>query len=260
VLRGRKVLIWPDDDAPGRTYAKKVAATLTKLDCEVSIIDAAQLARTAPGGGTREQTKEGWDAANAITEWPDTSALRRVAFTWVKPFDATDAGPAYVSFGKFEMDDDGLTYESTRGRGDNVEIVVTRVSASLEILGLGRSPDGRGWGKYLLKPCKATPASICAPLAADGLQIVRGQQRQFANYLSGVQTKARVTMVHRTGWHEIEGKDVFVLPGENIGRPRVGRVLLDGTAHGPYEAAGTLAEWRDGVGAMTAAFGRDGWP
>jgi hypothetical protein len=77
VLRGRKVLIWPDDDAPGRAYAKNVAATLTKLDCEVSIIDAAQLARTAPGGGTREQMKEGWDAVDAITEWPDTSALRR---------------------------------------------------------------------------------------------------------------------------------------------------------------------------------------
>jgi len=78
-------------------------------------------------------------------------------------------------------------------------------------------------------------AAICAPLAAEGLQIVRGQQREFANYLSSAQTTGRVTVVHRTGWHEIDGENVFVLPGDNIGRKGVGRVLLDGAAHGPYE-------------------------
>ena len=65
-LRGRKVLIWPDDDVPGRAYALKVGATLTALDCDLSIIDAAALARTTPDGGSREPTKVGWDAADAI--------------------------------------------------------------------------------------------------------------------------------------------------------------------------------------------------
>ena len=59
VLRGRKVLIWPDDDAPGRAYAAKVGATLAALDCDVSIIDAAALARIAPGGGMREPIERG---------------------------------------------------------------------------------------------------------------------------------------------------------------------------------------------------------
>ncbi len=72
VLRGRKILLWPDNDAPGRTYAGKVGATLAALNCDVSIVDAAGLARTAPDGGTRELTKDGWDAADAITEWADT--------------------------------------------------------------------------------------------------------------------------------------------------------------------------------------------
>jgi uncharacterized protein (DUF927 family) len=84
------------------------------------------------------------------------------------------------------------------------------------------------------------------------LQIVRGQQREFANYLSGVETKARVTVVHRTGWHEIDGESVFVLPHENIGRQGVGRVLLDGAAYGPYETRGTLADWREGVATLAA--------
>src|SRR5262249_53026150 len=60
VLRGRKVLIWPDDDEPGRGFAAKVAALLVALDCDVSIIDAGALARMAPDGGSRDPSKDGW--------------------------------------------------------------------------------------------------------------------------------------------------------------------------------------------------------
>jgi putative DNA primase/helicase len=149
VLRGRKVLIWPDDDAPGRSYAAKVGATLTALDCDVSVIDAATLSRTAPGGGTREPTKGGWDAADAITEWADIAALRLASVHCAKPFDAAEAAPAYISFGRFKMDADGLHTEVKRGRGDNSDIEIVRVSAPFEILGRARDPQGHGWGRFL---------------------------------------------------------------------------------------------------------------
>ena len=61
-----------------------------------------------------------------------------------------------------------------------------------------------------------------------------------------------MTVVHRTGWHEIDGENVFVLPNECIGPICTGRVLLDNAAHGPYDTKGTLAEWRDGVAALAA--------
>jgi putative DNA primase/helicase len=153
-----------------------------------------------------------------------------------------------------------------RGRGDNPEIEIVRVSAPFEIVGLGRDPHGRAWGRFLRwrdpdgrphekfvadEALQGDAAAICGPLAAEGLQIVRGLQREFANYLSGAQTTARVTTVQRTGWHEIEGENVFVLPGETIGRTVTGRVLLDGAAQGPYETKGTLADWRDCVGELT---------
>lgn len=265
VLRGRKVLVWPDDDAPGCAYARRVSTILAALDCEISVVDAAALARTAPGGGPREPTKDGWDAADAITEWPDL-ALRRAAYTCARPFDVAESTPAYISFGKYTMDTDGLHTEVKRGRrGNSFEIV--RVSAPFEILGHGRDPHGRAWGRFLRwrdpdgrvhkkfvadEALQSDAAAICAPLAADGLQIVRSQQREFANYVSSVQTDRRVTVVQRTGWHAIEGENVFVLPDEIIGRKGVGRVLLDGAAHGPYEAKGTLSEWHDGVGALAA--------
>ena len=147
------------------------------------------------------------------------------------------------------------------------ELDVVSVSASFEILGLGRNPDGRGWGRFLRwrdadgrqhekfvsdEGLQGDAPAICAPLAAEGLQIVRDRQREFANYLSGARTHSRVTVVHRTGWHEIENDRVFVLPGENISRKGVGRVLLDGMAHGPYETKGTLTEWRSGVAALAS--------
>lgn len=203
VLRGRTVLIWPDNDAPGRTYAAKVAATLAELDCDVSIIDAAALARTAPDGGKREPPKGGWDAGDAITEWADVEALRWAAVDCGKPFDATEA-PAYISFGRFTMDADGLNTEAKRGRGANSEIEIVRVSAPFEIVGLGRDPDGHSWGRFLRwrdpdgrqhekfvsdEALQGDIATFCAPLAAGGLQIVRAQQREFANYLSSAETK-----------------------------------------------------------------------
>jgi putative DNA primase/helicase len=267
VLRGRKVLVWPDDDAPGCTYAGKVGATLAALDCDVSIIDANALARIAPDGGTRKPSKKGWDAADAITEWSNTAALRRAAVEWAKPFDAAEGATAYISFGLFTMDADGLHAKVARGRGKNAEVEIVRVSAPFEILGRGRDPDGRAWGRYLRwrdpdgrsherfvadEFLHGDASAMCGPLAADGLEIVRDQQRAFTNYLSGVQLAGRVTVVQRTGWHKIEGENVFVLPGENIGRKGVGRVLLDHAAHGPYETKGTPADWRDGVAALAA--------
>ena len=43
-LAGRRVLIWPDNDAAGRKYADQVAAILAALGCDVLIIDAKALA------------------------------------------------------------------------------------------------------------------------------------------------------------------------------------------------------------------------
>ena len=56
-LAGRRVLIWPDNDEAGGKYALEVAAILSALDCDVSIIDAAALAAIDPNGGAREPAK-----------------------------------------------------------------------------------------------------------------------------------------------------------------------------------------------------------
>ena len=261
-LAGLRVLIWPDADEPGAKYAAGVALILHGLGCDVSIIDAVALASIPPGGGKREPEK-GWDAADAVGEWIDANALRKAAWELRKPY---SAGPSFVSWGSFTMDSDGLTQE-TKGRGKDAGPETTWISAPFEILGAGRDPQGRGWGKHLRFLDKdnrhhlrvvsdaalhGDPAALCAGLADEGLTISRGQQRAFAVYLSGATVKGRVTVVPRTGWHLIGGHSVFALPDETLGPKGAGAVVLDAAAHGPYEAIGTLADWQAGVGALSS--------
>ena len=85
LLAGRRVLIWPDADGPGKKYAQEVAAILIDLECEIAVIDGAALARIEPNSGHREPTSKGWDAADAIDEWQDIDALREAAKGLAKP-------------------------------------------------------------------------------------------------------------------------------------------------------------------------------
>lgn len=262
-LAGRRVLIWPDNDAAGRKYAEQVAQIVAALDCAVSIIDAAALAAINPAGGAREPVEK-WDAADAAAEWSDLGALRKAAANFAKPF---DAGPAFVSYGPYDMTASGLTVELEKGRGENKTTEQHWIAAPFEIIGACRDPHGREWGKFLrwLDPdgrahnrhvaesaLQGDPAALCAALASDGLRINRTRQRDFAGYLSGAIVKRRVTTVFKTGWHDIGGQSVFVLPEITIGPRGAATVILDGAAHGPYEARESLKDWQDGVGFLAS--------
>ena len=260
-LAGRRVLIWPDADEAGGKYAADVAAILLALGCEVSIIDAMALAGLSPDGGARDPVK-GWDAADAVREWAHLGELRKAAVGLAVPF---EAGPEFVSWGGFSMTADGLTSETAKGRGEAATTEAVLVSSAFEIIGACRDPHGRGWGKWLRwrdgdqrlhmkhvtdAALQGDPASLCGALADEGMTINRAQQRAFVTYLGGATVKSRVTVVPRTGWHNIGGHRVFVLPGEAIGPKGSERVILDASAAGPYEARGSLKDWQDGVGVL----------
>jgi putative DNA primase/helicase len=61
-----------------------------------------------------------------------------------------------------------------------------------------------------------------------------------------------VTVVARTGWHEIGERSVFLLPGETISSRAGEPVILDDVATGAYGARGTIEEWRDGVAKLAS--------
>ena len=262
-LAGRLILIWPDHDAAGAKYAREVAAILAALGCFVFIIDAKALAAIDPAGGTREP-RDKWDAADAAAEWSDRAALRKTANGLRKPF---DPGPAFVSHGAFAMTARGLEAETTRRSGGNQKTLRERVSGAFEILGKSRNPKGGDWGLWLrwhdgdgrthtrlvaFADLHGEPAALCRGLAADGLHIERSKQHALADYLNGAEAHGRVTRVETTGWHTIGGRDVFVLPGGTIGPSAAEIVILDGGASAPYEASGTLADWRENVGVLAS--------
>jgi putative DNA primase/helicase len=113
---GRKVIIWPDADDPGAKYAAQVAEILAGHRCEVTVIDALALASLDPNGGDRAPVK-GWDATDAIIDWPSPNELRTAAHGLAKAF---KKGPEFVSWGDFTMGPKGLTTNQVKRRkGDD---------------------------------------------------------------------------------------------------------------------------------------------
>jgi putative DNA primase/helicase len=90
-------------------------------------------------------------------------------------------------------------------------------------------------------------SALCGGLADKGLRINPNQQRAFRTYVAGCNVMGRVTIVSRTGWHDIDGHRA----DETIGPKGSERVILNASAVGPYEARGLLANWQQGVGALS---------
>jgi putative DNA primase/helicase len=183
--------------------------------------------------------------------------------------------PAYVSVFPFTMSERGL-FKRIRAKGADggdeegdedtaVEKHVLRtvhVSAPFEILGKCRDPDGNSQGLLLrwsdddgrthiqFVPYSALygdAAALCGGLADGGLPVDERRVRDIKRYFRSVEVDARVTRVTRTGWHEICGKKVFVLPGGTIGNDSSEVVMLDGSDKAPYEVNGTIDSWRDNI-------------
>jgi uncharacterized protein (DUF927 family) len=173
----------------------------------------------------------------------------------------------FMTFGPFAMTDKGLTKEVPIKSGSKTTWPA-RVSAPFKVIGYCRNPDGEGWGKTIRfrdtdgRPhvrhvsdvaLHSDPSKLAGEIGSAGLHIDRTRQKEFAEYLNKVAPPNRVTHVDRTGWHEIRGKRVFVLPGETIGADALGEtVVLQNAEAGNYKRKGSLEEWQAGVGALAA--------
>jgi uncharacterized protein (DUF927 family) len=174
----------------------------------------------------------------------------------------------FVSWGDFRMNPTrGLHNHKVNRKDQESDGTGDWVCAPFEIAGRCRDPKGNGWGLLLRwkdadhrvhthnvprSALHSDPSALCGMLDVGGLTINPGQQRAFRTYLSGCNVKQRVTVVDRTGWHNIGGTQVFVLPNESIGSAGAEHVILDGSAVGPYETKGTLRDWQAGIGELSS--------
>jgi putative DNA primase/helicase len=177
----------------------------------------------------------------------------------------------FLSFGSFTMNEKGLTVEvPSRKKGEGRRILW--ISAPFEILGRTRDPNGHEWARLLRwrdDDCRehtqpisdadlhGDPKTLCALVASRGLKIATGYVRShLLRYLNEAPTESRVTVVARTGWHEIGGTKVFVLPEETVGTIKNETVIVQGAASAPFETCGLVADWQKSVGSLVTGHSR----
>jgi putative DNA primase/helicase len=89
-LRGRKVIVWPDHDAPGQSYAEQIAMMLHRdFDTPAAIVPISDGFLCKVTGQTDGETgralsplHKGWDAADAVAQgWGVTEISRLVTLT-----------------------------------------------------------------------------------------------------------------------------------------------------------------------------------
>jgi putative DNA primase/helicase len=175
-----------------------------------------------------------------------------------------EAEQQFISFPPFTMD-------PKRGLFVTIKSESIWLSAPFEMIGRVRDPQSHGWARLLQwkdddgvihqrpvadQDLHGDGAALCATLANAGLKVVTGSIRaHFIAYLNSAIVKARITIVPRTGWHSVDDKKVFALPGEGIGI--VGRVILAAEVTAShYTSFGALEDWQGSVAKLAAAHGR----
>lgn len=256
VMRGRIVLIWGDNDNPGRAYAADVARLAKEAGAKtVAIVDVPKewpkswdLADPPPNGVTFAQLQAMLDAALArsATEMPDG----------------------------FRMTAEGLVFDD-EPTGKNSLPSAVRIAAPFEVVAETCDESGEGWGLLLEWRDRAGRRhrllvsrqlihqqgnQIAEQLEHAGLSCGVGRMEHdlLKRYFGGVRARRLLRSVTRTGWHQTERGPVFVLPGgETFGRQGAEVILQPELASldNACQPAGNLADWQHTV--ATWAEGND---
>ncbi len=219
------------------------------------------------GGGNVDATLPDPVTATAACDAPLLAADPVATGSETDDVDVTGAPPpTYRSYDGFKMTEAGLFYRQKSDSEEGNEKAGTRISAAFEVLAKVRDPAGNGWafclrwrdagGKLHERTLPMTKLhhdhrALEAWFAERGLPVAVGRGKSLAEYLSAVPVYNLATTVARTGWHEIDGRRVFVHPRETFGLPQNERVLLLDADNTPYDQMGTLDGWRSSVGALT---------
>lgn len=86
-LHNRTVILWPDNDKPGREHMQRVAVKLLSLECIVQILDIARLALPEKGDVVDYLTVHPNATASDLMALPCTAVTVKEAFTEAPPQD-----------------------------------------------------------------------------------------------------------------------------------------------------------------------------
>jgi len=252
-LKGKDVVILPDNDEAGRNHAEHVKQSLTGKARSIVVValpvqqEKADVTDWKEAGGTRE-------AIEALVE-----AARRQAQALIPAPDSTSSPATSETQPRgFRMTPEGLIREQDSGP----DLWICQL---FEVLSRTRDSRNEDWGREIRfkDPDGVEHTTILsdALLAGD-----RGEWRQFLlrqgfkmshspkasaaqrEYLFRIDPAARSRRVPIMGWHNHQG--VFITPGWSVPAETPERIILDhgGEAH-HFKRSGTLEEWRQSVSA-----------
>lgn len=286
-LKGRSVVLWPDNDSSGSSCMEEVAKKLQEIGAEsVRFVELATfkrkptlkdgLAAFAKGG----KWDEGDDAADALGKgWTaaHVAELERSGEFFVSLNHEQSDEPAEpkaaakqpeksktdVLPGGFRLAPEGVFYTGDDGES-------RPVCSSLEILARTRDDKGHNWGLLVefddpdgAKKRWNIPArnmtgdfgkDVLGPLVDMGLRLPgtrsgRNARNDLQSYLQGFDSNERARLVTRLGWHG----PAYLLPDQQIGNSHEHLFFCDSGAQlPPISEAGTLEQWQQQIGALCA--------
>ncbi|KAB0526890.1 DUF927 domain-containing protein [Pseudomonas brassicacearum] len=286
-LKGRSVLLWPDNDSSGQSCMEAVAEKLREIGAasvQAIALDVFKRKPTLKNGkptfAKGGQWDDGDDAADALAKGWTSAHLVELENTGELLGSAPAPAPAGVIEtktppktkrpakskndllpGGFRLTPEGVFYS-----GDDGE--ARPVCSPLEILARTRDDKGHNWGLLVEfddpdgeKKRWNIPArnmtgdfgkDVLGPLVDMGLRLPgtrsgRNARNDLQSYLQGFDSKERARLVTRLGWHG----PAYLLPDQQIGNSHEHLFFCDSGAQlPPISEAGTLEQWQRQVGAM----------
>jgi uncharacterized protein (DUF927 family) len=286
-LKGRSVLLWPDNDSSGQSCMEAVAEKLCEIGAasvQAITLDVFKRKPTLKNGNPTfakgGQWDDGDDAADALAKsWTSAhlAELERTGELFGSASAPAPAGEVETKVqpktkrpakskndllpGGFRLTPEGVFYS-----GDDGE--ARPVCSPLEILARTRDDKGHNWGLLVEfddpdgeKKRWNIPArnmtgdfgkDVLGPLVDMGLRLPgtrsgRNARNDLQSYLQGFDSKERARLVTRLGWHG----PAYLLPDQQIGNSHEHLFFCDAGAQlPPISEAGTLEQWQQQVGAM----------
>ena len=275
-LKGREVVVWPDNDGPGLLFARKVAELA--LDAGALSVRVVRLPESLPPG---------WDLADAAPDGLDRSALLAAAVPWVPPEVPAIERAGEVQGGFLLLKATVAAEGDAFGGGTNEPGVYRKVrrrvpgtdeeaeewrrfASPIEVRAISRDDVDEHWG-LLVEVIDFTGgahrwAMPRAMLAGSGEELRKilfhlglwlesspAACAALTKYLNNWRPERQARCVEATGWH----KRVFVLPERVVGDAKGEEVVLQVMGGAPrHVLAGSLDTWREGVARLCAGNAR----
>ncbi|WP_457969419.1 DUF927 domain-containing protein [Pseudomonas sp. R4-84] len=286
-LKGRAVLLWPDNDSSGQSCMEAVAEKLREIGAasvQAIALDVFKRKPTLKNGkptfAKGGQWDDGDDAADALAKGWTSAHLAELERTGellgsapapapageietkVQPKTKRPAKPKNDLLpGGFRLTPEGVFYS-----GDDGE--ARPVCSPLEILARTRDGKGHNWGllvefddpdgqkKRWNIPARTMTGDfgkdVLGPLVDMGLRLAgsrsgRNARNDLQSYLQGFDSAQRARLVTRLGWHG----NAFLLPERQIGSHDEHLHFYEAGAQlPPISESGTLEQWQEHIGAL----------